>query len=96
MTSSREIDAALIAVVSGGEVAAARPVLDAILDKLEHAVLRRVFQKLNSGETLDPQFAVQSWMELFTYSRTRSHLTKTIDGAQSAGATLQEHMDNGE
>ncbi len=96
MTSSREIDAALVAVITGGELAAARPVLDALLDKLEHAVQRRVFQKLNGADTLDPQFAVQAWMELFAYSRTRNRLTKTGDSAQSAGVTLQEHMNNGE
>ncbi len=96
MTSSRDVDAALTKVISGGEVAAARPVLDATLDQLTAAVHRRVFQQLNSGETLDPQFAVQCWMQLFAYTRTRNSLTKVQAVGQSAGETLSEHMDNGE
>lgn len=96
MTSSRDVDAALTQMISGGEIAAARPVLNATLDKLSAAVQRRVFQKLNSGETLDPQFAVQCWMELFAYTRTRNSLTKVEHTGQSAGETLQEHMNNGE
>lgn len=96
MTSSRDVDAALTQVISGGEIAAARPVLNAALDKLVNAVHRRVFQQLNSGETLNPQFAVQCWMELFAYRNARNSLTKVERIGQSAGETLQEHMNNGE
>ncbi len=96
MTSSKEIEAALTRVVTAGEVNAVRPVIEAVLDKLGAAVTRRVFQKLNSGETLNPEFAVQCWMELYAHSRTRSSLTKVSDAGQSAGETLGEHMNNGE
>ena len=90
------LDDALAKVVTSGEIAAATPALEAMIARLERAVTMRVFQRLNSGETLDPQFAVQAWMELFAHARVRSSLTKGIAVGQSAGETISEHMDNGE
>lgn len=96
MTGPREMDEALTRVVTGGEIAVAAPAINAMLEKLERAVTRRVFQRLNSGETLDPQFAVQAWMELFAHARTRSSLTRAQAIGQSASETISEHMNNGE
>ena len=96
MTSSKEIEAALVQVITGGELAAAAPAMNAVLDRANAAVQRRVFQRLNGGETLDPQFAVQAWMELYAYAKTRSGLTKGQVSGQSAGETLSEQMNNGE
>ena len=93
---TRAMDEALAKVVTSGEIAAAGPALNAVLDRLERAVTMRVFQRLNSGETLDPQFAVQAWMELHSYHRTRSSLTKVEVVGQSAGETISEQMNNGE
>lgn len=90
------VERALVKVVIGGEIAAATPAFNEMIDRLERAVIRRVFQRLNSGETLDPQFAVQAWMELFAHHRVRSSLTQTERVGQSAGETIGEHMDNGE
>ncbi len=90
------MDEALAKVVTSGEIAAATPALGQMIDRMEHAVTMRVFQRLRTGETLDPQFAVQAWMELFAYARTRSSLTKAQAIGQSAGETISEHMDNGE
>ena len=90
------MDEALAKVVTSGEIAAATPALGQMIDRMEHAVTMRVFQRLRTGETLDPQFAVQAWMELFAHSRLRSSLTKGIAVGQSAGETISEHMDNGE
>lgn len=90
------LDEALAKVVTSGEIEAARPALEAMIGRLERAVTMRVFQRLNSGETLDPQFAVQAWMELFAHARVRSGLTKSTAVGQSAGETISEQMNNGE
>ncbi len=90
------MDEALVKVVTSGEIVAATPALNEMIDRLERAVIRRVFQRLNSGETLDPQFAVQAWMELFAHHRVRSSLTKAERVGQSAGETISEQMNNGE
>ncbi len=94
--STKVLDEALAKIVTSGEIEAAAPALSLVLDRLEQAVTRRVFQRLRSGETLDPQFAVQCWMELFANARVRSSLTKGIAVGQSAGETISEQMDNGE
>ncbi len=90
------LDEALVKVVTSGEIEAARPALEEIIGRLERAVTMRVFQRLNSGEPLDPQFAVQAWMELFAHARVRNGLTKTQRVGQSAGETISEQMNNGE
>ncbi len=92
----RGIDEALSKVITGSEVAVAAPALNAMLDQQAAAVSRRVFQRLNSNETLDPQFAVQAWMELFAIHRTRSGLTRAQTVGQSAGAAISEQMNPGE
>ena len=96
MTSSKEIDAALVQVITGGELAVAAPAMNAILDKACASVQARIFQQLNSNKTLDPQFAVQAWMELYAYSRTRKGLTQAQVRGQSAGETISEQMNDGE
>ncbi len=90
------LDKALAKVVTSGEIEAARPALEEMIRRLERAVTMRVFQRLNSSETLDPQFAVQAWMELFAHARVRSGLTKVVTVGQSAGETISEQMNNGE
>jgi len=91
-----EFDKALTKTVTSGEIAAATPAFHEMIDRLERAVIRRVFQRLNGGETLDPQFAVQAWMELFAHHRVRSSLTQTERVGQSASETISEQMNNGE
>ena len=96
MAGPKELDQAFVKVTTGSELTVAAPALNALLDQQARAVERRVFQKLNGGETLDPQFAVQAWMELFALSRVRSGLTKAQAMGQSASETISEHMNNGE
>lgn len=35
-----------------------------VLDKREQAIINSVWGKVRSGETLDPQFAIQQWLAL--------------------------------
>lgn len=90
------IDEALTKIITGSEIAVAAPALNVLLDQQGAAVQRRVFQRLNGAETLDPQFAVQAWMELFAIHRTRNNLTRTQRVGQSAGEAISEQMNQGE
>ncbi|HEX5419254.1 MAG TPA: hypothetical protein VFY39_04575 [Gammaproteobacteria bacterium] len=45
-----------------------------VLDKREKAVVNAVLARLNSGEALDPQFAVQQWLALAEQRRLRTAL----------------------
>lgn len=89
------MDEALSKVITGSEIAVAAPALNALLDRQAKAVERRVFQRLNGAGTLDPQFAVQSWMELFAIQRTRNGLTQAQTVGQSAGEMISEQMNPG-
>lgn len=92
----KKFDEALAKVVTSGEIEAAAPALNAMITRLERAVMTRVFQRLNSSRTLDPQYAVQAWMELFVHSQLRKSLTRARAVGQSAGETISEQMNNGE
>lgn len=59
-----------------------------ILDAQEHKIIQQVMAKLNSGETLDPQFAIQQWLELYSVQRFRRVLSQRERQSTRAGAEL--------
>lgn len=73
-----------------------------ILDTQERKIINQVMMKLNGGEALEPQFAIQQWLELYSVQRFRRVLqqrergvassgSKFVQGAETLGGDPHEH-----
>lgn len=75
------------------------PSIGRALEIIEHEVQQqkevvenRIFNRLDQGEELDGQLAIQSWVELYAYHRIERRLLKQQKRAQNAGEQLQGKM----
>lgn len=62
------------------------------LDQHEAEIDRRVYAKLQAGDTLDPQAAVQFWMEKFSIHKLRKTLQTQENRGIKAGKRLGDTM----
>lgn len=62
--------------------------LDEVLDQQEKKAIAQVMTRLNSGEVLDPQFAIQQWLELYSVHRFRRVLSQREREGVSAGSKV--------
>lgn len=65
-----------------------------ILDAEERRVIQGVMVKLNAGETLDPQFAVQQWLALHSSRSFRRTLLQRERQVASAGKRMANNLTN--
>lgn len=69
----------------------AQMLLEELEDELtarERSVKESVFQELQLGEKLDPQYAVQKWLELWSIHRIRTGLTAKVQAGNAASKRL--------
>lgn len=65
---------------------------DDVLNHQEKLVVDAVMKELSSGNTLDPQFAVQQWLALFSIRRFRRALEQKERQARSAAGKMGENL----
>lgn len=61
-----------------------------LLQSQEDQIVDQVMRHLNAGETLDPQFAIQQWLALYSVRRFRRTLTHREQEAVSSGKRLTD------
>lgn len=61
---------------------------EGVLGQQERKIINKVMQKLNSNEVLDPQFAIQQWLELYSVQRFRRVLLQREREGRKAGADV--------
>lgn len=83
-----ETDKALYQYQQGRLARRLREETDDLLSKQEELAINSVMQKLNSGEPLDPQFAVQQWLALHAVRKFARALRQKEKGAASAAGKL--------
>jgi len=71
-----------------------RPYLEAEVDKQINAVQNRVLSQLERGE-LDPQLALNAWVEVQTLRKLVNKFKQTVRMGQSKGQTYASELENG-
>lgn len=89
-------DQAVRAVRQGQLAARLREEVEDILDREETRIVNQVMVKLNAGETLDPQFAVQQWLALHSSRAFRRTLAQRERQVASAGRKLADSLTKAE
>jgi hypothetical protein len=90
----------LAKVATAGEIAVALPAIEVVLDGLEEGVRGKVFGKFAAAPddqfySMDPEFAVQCWTELFYISKLRGKLRAAVAAGRSSTSKITTIM-NGE
>lgn len=65
------------------------------LDDRREAVINAVTARLAKGETLDPQFAVQKWIELHAIQSLKRSLRQKIRSGKGASERLEGDLTSG-
>ncbi len=94
-TPMSEIDTLLSRLKAGELAADVLPHVTEMLDGLDRSVSRRVFMRINSGDGLPPELAVEAWLERYAYHRLRTRLTQASQVGQSASADLEPLLTSG-
>lgn len=84
----KDFDDALGAVRDLPVVGQVRQVIDDEIERRERAVDNRILVMLNRGEALDPQVAVQAWLERKALRDLKNALTRREGKGKSAGRSL--------
>lgn len=69
-----------------------RQEVEDILDAEERRIINQVMAKLNKGEALDPQFAVQQWLALHSSRSFRRTLEQRERQVASAGRRVADSL----
>lgn len=85
-------DAAVRTIRQGQLAGRIREETSDILDKEERRITNSVMTKLNGGETLDPQFAVQQWLALHSVRAFRRTLEQRERQVASAGQRMSSSL----
>lgn len=75
---------------------AAKAAIDFLGDELfgkQQQIDLAVFRKLEAGEPIDPQWALQMWMEKWAVWQFQSRLMKTLKSGEGAARTLAPMME---
>lgn len=86
------IDTDLDLMRSGQTASALAHLIGPRLDAMDAAVDRRIMSHLASGAALDPNLAVQAWMEKHAIARLRKTLLAQESTGRKAAARLGTHF----
>lgn len=87
------VDAAMIGLEKGRVAGAAAQAIADELDDRSHKVEMRIYRILNAtDQILDPQQAVQAWIEMHEIQKLRRALTRRERRARQIAATVGERM----
>jgi len=85
-------EVAVRAIRQGQLAARLREETEDILDREEKRIINQVMAKLNAGETLDPQFAIQQWLALHSARAFRRTLEQRERQVASAGKRMSQSL----
>ena len=83
----------LAALDVGQQAIAELPLTEELLHKLDKATETHIFTLLTRGETLEPAFAVQAWIEKYTHRLLLRRLTQRVLMGQTASEDLAPDME---
>lgn len=69
-----------------------REEVEDIVDAAEKRIINQVMARLNAGETIDPQFAVQQWLALHASRSFRRTLQQRERQVASAGKRMANNL----
>jgi hypothetical protein len=64
--------------------------------KRRQQIEKRIFQVLESDETLSGDKAIQAWLELHAVFRLENHLRRRIQLGEAASSRIREHLEGPE
>lgn len=67
-------------------------VLESEFAEREEGIINSVVSKLNTGETIDPQFALQKWLELYAMRKLKRSLRQKERSGASAAVKLKTDL----
>lgn len=91
MTDKR--DTAALTMREGQVAGSVLGSIDGTISALSDSVDQRIFARLVRGDKIDPQEAVQCWLEKFAYHSLRKKLFRTVRTGQHAAASLGEILE---
>ena len=89
---NEETDALLSALSIGQTAMTARALIEEILAGAESRIDAKIFRTLRAGETLDPQLAIQSWIEKSAINDLRRALSTKERKGQHASKALEPDL----
>jgi hypothetical protein len=85
----------LVKLSQGGLMAEALPMIEGEVERMEAALVRRVYTALEAG-TLTPEAALLAWQEKYLSQKLIKRLTQKVRVGKVASERLQPHMDGGD
>lgn len=67
--------------------------VDGLLGKQEEVAINAVMSRLRAGETLDPQFAIQQWLAIYSVRMFKNTIEKMEREKYSASPTVGKQFE---
>jgi hypothetical protein len=87
------LEQTVVAAHRGKLAETADALIEEEINNLEAAVQLRIFVQLDEGKAIDPQEAVQAWLQRYAYMKLKQRLKKAASRGLRAGYQLEAAME---